>query len=428
MNNVHKSKLILIFFFIALNLLAKEALSKSKMAITIVPVADLVCAALPNNDKDETNRFQSYSTLPLESKKGSYLCKRLNQALFNEIIEIIDDLDDQVQVKTLNTFYQNKESKNESKYWAKKENFVYLDDLYKAGINKKFIPEPINYESKDNKHIEKVNKNVVTLKLPFFDKITGKNFSAGTRFVKTGNASQNAFEVFVLDAGKYNPKKSGSSAKNYKIAKIMIPKEICAKNIICKKSSKNCEEKRIEFLSILKNWANLANNSFIPYVWGGSSFVYKCTDPIIIQDSQLPVYTRPGFPHCPATGFDCSGLVARAAQICNIPYFYKNTLTAKNNLKSINNYKDLQNGDLIIYTGHIIVVSNVNKNKMIEARTNEYGLGQVHETTLGKIFKNVKTYKDLFQLRDSNGIIERIDVIGPELERVNSIGFYTLPT
>jgi hypothetical protein len=107
--------------------------------------------------------------LPLESKKGTNNCKRINQALFNEIVEILSEKDNQVQIRTLNTFYQNQKPEtnlitSQSIYWAKKDNFMLLEDLKKANLDTSLIPKPIKYSSKN---IEKANKNTVTLKLPF---------------------------------------------------------------------------------------------------------------------------------------------------------------------------------------------------------------------------------------------------------------------
>jgi cell wall-associated NlpC family hydrolase len=391
----------LLLIFLSVN--SQKYLCNNKKAFVVVPVADLVGDYL---DLKKNNKFQTYDTLPLESKKGTNYCKRINQALFNEIVEVVGIHGNQVQVKTLNTFYQNKNGGSQSTYWAKKNNFIYLEDLKKANLNKKLVPKPIKYK---NKNIEKTNKNIVTLKFPFYDKTTNKTYSAGTRFVKTSKNLDNQIEAFIFNTQNYNFKKT------------KIPKELCANN-----TTKDNKAKRKEFLEILKNWANI-KNGFIPYVWGGSSYTHACYNKdSIVNDQEFPVYTRPSFRHTPTPGLDCSGLVARAAQICNIPYFYKNTITAKNNLKKIKNIKKLQDGDLIIYKGHVIVVSDKKNNKIIEARTNEHGCGRVHEVYLSEIFDGIKTYQDLFDLRNRGNILERIDTNGEEKEKILDFDFYYL--
>ncbi|KKP27251.1 MAG: hypothetical protein UR12_C0029G0006 [candidate division TM6 bacterium GW2011_GWF2_30_66] len=447
------AKILLVF--LSSILFCQKSLCDSQKAFVSVPIADLTGDYLNgyrfnrlhlnglhldknNLDIKKNNKYQTYETLPLESKKGTSNCKRINQALFNEIVEIISEKDNQVQVKTLNTFYQNQnpETKlitNQSIYWAKKDNFILFEDLEKAYLDKNLIPKAIKYSSKN---IEKANKNTVTLKLPFYDKVTNKTYSAGTRFVKTGKTQTKKYiQVFIFDPANGN-------SKLYTFKKTEIPLELCANHSKNKNNltSKNANKlKREEFLEILKNWANI-KNGFIPYVWGGSSYTQVCNKNKIAFDPEFKVYTRPEFNlaanrefatrEFATPGLDCSGLVARAAQICNIPYFYKNTLTARNNLTKIASLKDLKNGDLIIYNGHIIVVSDIKNNKIIEARTNEHGCGRVHEVVLSDVFYNIKTYQDLFNLRDTNlrdpkNILERIDTVG-DREKILAFDFYSL--
>lgn len=457
-------------------------------ALVIVPVIDLVGDYISEENK-KLSKFNSYDNFPLQSCKGTSFCKRINQAIFNETIEILQEKGDQVQVKTLNTFFlspiksdlTNTDSKSyaqKSTYWAKKENLLFYKEFKKYGSPEEFediaIPKAISYSEKN---IIQANKNVVTLKSPFHDNITGLTFSAGTRFVKannrdiakTGDISQNKDlekyeEVFIINpkffdtAKKQEPNMSknkqeltgkkekelackqeltGKQEKelnskqeltnnkalenNKNILKILIPKELCAKN----SDNQESQDKRQEFLEIVKNWANI-KDGFIPYVWGGCSFIQICKNEKITKEQELPVFTRPEFNYNPLPGLDCSGLVARAAQICNIPYYYKNTFTAKNYLNKIEHLQNLQNGDLIIYNGHIVIISDIKNNKIIEARTNEYGAGKVQEICLDKIFANTKTFEDLFKAKNSGIKIERIDTKGQTSEIISGLDFYCL--
>src|SRR3990167_1494271 len=93
---------------------------------------------------------------------------------------------------------------------------------------------------------------------------------------------------------------------------------------------------------------------FIPYAWGGCSYTATCTDPHFqlkttsvtkhLPQPQRRWFSYPTYNLKPATGFDCSGVILRAAQIAGLPYFYKNTVTILNNLKPLTATDELADG------------------------------------------------------------------------------------
>jgi len=393
-----------------LSLLTNQNYLICKKAFVAVPITDLVGNQLKTGKKKP---YQTYKTLPLESIKGSSYCKRIHQLLFNETVEIIEETKKEVKVKISNAFYVDKNGNPQTTYWARKKDFVTFDQLKKCNLDKSCIPKPISYNVKN---FQEHNKDVITLTFPFFDKKTNNTFSAGTRIVKAKKQNKKKhFNVFVFDK------------KNFIFKKTLIPKKLC-----CDNSQKNNLQKRQDFLHLLKKWTHL-QQGFIPYVWGGCSFTHLCNHNKIVQikcksNSPNPatIYMRKNFNHTPIPGFDCSGLVCRAAQICNIPYFYKNTTTIGKFLDEVHNIKQLKNGDLIVYSGHVMIVSDIKNNKIIEARTNEYGCGKVQEVSLQNAFKDIATYVDIFEHQKQNKTLYRINKNRNAVQAIKNIKFRKL--
>lgn len=158
---------------------------------------------------------------------------------------------------------------------------------------------------------------------------------------------------------------------------------------------------------------------FIPYVWGGCSYTTLCTDPYFqlktVRAKHRP-HAKPRryfeYPTChtqPYNGFDCAGLILRAAQASGIPYFYKNTFTILQNLEPLQPEDQIANGDLIWLPAHIMIISDVENNLCIEARHYAQGYGKVHETNIHKIFKDVNNYQALREAHFSQNLIDRLN-------------------
>jgi len=363
-----------------------------KEGIVVVPVADLTLANLKTL-YGEKNTKNLYNSLPFEGKRwSSQACPRAHQLLFNEQVTIIRKQGDEILIEIPNVFYTTNKGK-QHRYWTHKKNIIELEKLKKKGIDLTFLPQPIDFST----NIYNTNQNTVTIVEPFHNRKTGQTYSAGTRFVKARNTNKKGtIPIFALNT---NP---------FRLKKMNIPKKICS----LKKHTPS--EKRKQFVHILKKWAHL-HNGFIPYVWGGCSFTkpYKRGSIqkklVTVEKKQsIHVFAHKNKNHI-AKGFDCTGLVVRAAQICEIPYFFKNSSTVAHSLDKLNRYDDLQNGDILHINGHIMVVSNIEKNKIIEARSHGSGFGKVQEISLGALFQNIKNYKQLFATCKNKKLFIRLD-------------------
>ena len=394
-----------------------KPLKKAVPALVIAPIKDLqVPTSRSTRDKPCTKQL---------------VCTRIHQLLFNEIVYLVAKKGDQVKVYIPNMFYvsKTKPEKLLSVFWTSKHNLIPLSALiprldkikqcpkicektkrkkseilkpcrllkHKIKPNTMFIPKPIDHRLRN---IERANKNIVTLYMPFHDPTTKTTFSAGTRFVKTKEQSiQNHATVYI-----YNPKTTSFKT-------IHIPKSVCVKQL------KTNKEKRKQFLRIIKQWAHLPHG-YIPYVWGGNSFTHARKDKRKKYNKyNLDKYIIPDTTIKPASGLDCSGLILRAAQICNINYFYKNSRTLKRYLKPIYQVKDLRNGDLIYYSGHVMIVSDIKNNKLLESKVNEYDISRVREINLNQAFQKIKTYKQLFNTTKKK-MVNRLDINGNIIKRI----------
>ena len=172
-----------------------------------------------------------------------------------------------------------------------------------------------------------------------------------------------------------------------------------------------------DFLAILKRWANRGSKN-IPYVWGGCSFTQLSnTDTFCVKQTSTKgkssgFYERPGHISSPKTGFDCSSIIARAAQIVGIPYFFKNTYTLAQKLKTLSPNESFCEGDLIWLRGHVMVVANLQQNTIIEANAYGGGYGKVHEIQLKKVFGGIKTFRDLCIAFQQNKPLTRLNSQG----------------
>jgi len=341
-------------------------------ALVITPVADLVGHPLINNKN-------TYNKIALDAEKASRpsTCPRLHQILFNEIVDILQETKREARIDISNLYHtQNKHSQPKTTYWTEKKNLIPVSELKKKSLNCNNIPPPIEFNNKNSIN----SPAIATLIFPWYDPITKQTFSAGTRFKLTRATKEGYYTVYLFDP------------QNYIFQKSHIPKK---KAIISPYRLKN-EQKIKLFINLLQQWA-CQQKGFIPYVWGGISFIDLYTkDSFYKKETNGKTYFhRSEHATFPKTGFDCTGVIARAAQICALPYFYKNSTTASNNLTPLQKNDVITPGDCIIIPGHIMVISSVKNNKLIEAGGYKYGWGKLHEVTLDKIFKKIKTYDQL---------------------------------
>ncbi|MGB8467770.1 MAG: hypothetical protein WCE21_02105 [Candidatus Babeliales bacterium] len=368
-------------------------------AVAIVPVADLLGQSMATITPQVT---QGYEQLALCPHKGTFSCPRIHQLLFHEQVTVLEESGTEVCIRIPNLFFTTAQTQQpQTTFWTHKKNILPLDALHDARGK---IPLPVRYDEKGI-----TNTTIVTLASPFYDTQTGITFSAGTRFVpvKQKFTHEKEWLVYVVDP------------VHKKIIPIRLPRNHC----VALMQKETPAQRQALFVKILKRWTHHKKNGFIPYVWGGCSFLTTCKNSRFrTQATTLlePTGTAYTYPDCkpPCTGFDCAGLVSRAAQLAGIPYFYKNTRTLAQFLKEIGPNQSAQAGDLIWFPGHVMVISDVQANAIIEARHYSHGYGKVHEIPIGKVFNNINTITDLKRARAHKKKLQRMDSKGMVVQSI----------
>lgn len=351
-------------------------------AVIVCPVADLV-----------TEPIEPF-TLPVApvNFRDGISCPRLHQALANEVIEVVEEKNNNVKVKALNCFFQtNGSNTKHSTYWTQKTNFVPV-----SKVNANLLPEPINFE---NKKQNQQSKPTIVLTKPFYCKQTKQTFSAGTRFVTIGNLAQ------VL-----NP-------KNLKFISVKIPSEY-----YLQEKSRSKEEMLNIFCKTLESWAT---EEYIPYVWGGISFASLCGRKFKKETKGLRrFYTVEKCNQTVKTGFDCSNVILRAAQIAGMPFYFKNTYTIGQNLKLVEPSKPIPNCAIIIWPGHVIVLTDAKNGTIVEAGDYSYGWGRLHKVKIKDFFKGLKTAKELQNAYNKEKPLLRKNPKGEVVQTIKSFNVY----
>jgi len=378
----------------------------SQKAVIIVPVADLLGAPIKKSFPHLSTQ-EGYDQLPLSGgNTNPYTsCMRLHQLLFNETVDIIDRKGDELLIQVPNFFHTSStNSTPQHSYWTQKKNVVTFKELNKKKLDLNNIPvTPSFVQKKIN------NNNVAVLAMPYTDSITQQTFSAGTRFVPTRTTERSEQDqkshvtVYVFD-------KNSFTFKEIAIPRSLILNQTDDKTEIIK-----------QFVELIRRWTQV-KGGFIPYVWGGTSFIcisngtYEETE-LMINNAACSYYNLSDYTASPKTGMDCTGLVVRAAQMCGIPYFFKNSTTVATHLKPLKSTQKLQEGDIIWGQRHIMVVADLNNNTLFEARGRVYnGQGKIQEIALNQVFKGIDTYdqlvkqyhdkKPLYRLGNDNEVVQ----------------------
>lgn len=339
-----------------------------------VPVADLITQPFELKKKPIADLYKTISLSP-ERHKNS--CLRAHQAIFNEKVEILDYKNEQIYIALTNCYAVNmpRQMPTVAKFWTRANWVVTEQTLEQAGIDLSIFPEPFSH------HTLIINTEVITLIVPWYDAVTNKIYSAGTRFVTIPARSSDDYYMVVLYDCEY--KKNVYS---------MVDKSRAFPSFYKSRS----EQKRL-FVALLRQWCSLDQS--IPYVWGGTSFTYTTDSNSVILEEQLnnnkiAYWNDPSISIRPYAGFDCSGLLLRAAQIVGIPYFCLNSTSALYSLKPLSSADILEEGDIIWAPGYLAVVSSITNNQLIEAQGYGRGYGSVHEISLEKRFKDISTWDD----------------------------------
>jgi hypothetical protein len=241
------------------------------------------------------------------------------------------------------------------------------------------------------------------------NKITDQLFSVGTRFiVNSKKRMRNCFSIFVYDPQKKCMKTSA------------VPFQFCKEE----KNNETYQQKANDFVKLLRSW--MSDKGIIPYVWGGCSFTgnYQMDHFEMVEQSILgkksEFYMRPSSNESPKIGFDCTGLVARAAQICGLPYYFKNSTTVMKNIESFSDIHRCVEGDLIWIPGHIMVIASTVNNTIIEARAYDHGFGKIQEIPLSEVFEGITNFEQLHIAYKKNQPLQRLDKQGKVIQVINS--------
>jgi cell wall-associated NlpC family hydrolase len=321
------------------------------------------------------------------------------QLLFNECIDIIKEHEDKVFIAITHAFHipVHQPHQRITHYWTEKKNIQLLETLPQQALTT--LPPEINFANKQE------NTSIVfTLTRPWYDSKTKQTYSAGTRFVMYGQ-SKNKYHIMFWDF------------QNSRLIKSHIPIHY---GIL--QTQTDPKKRQQQFVQIARSWAD-QSYGIIPYVLGGCSFTQKIQsyNPNIIKNEPHYTYVEDAsLSQQPINGFDCAGLVLRAAQCCGMPYFYKNTTTLAHFLQPLKAGEIIEEGDLIWIPGHVMIVSDLKKNLLIESRSFYHGYGKVQEIPLSEEFKEMHTYNDLKHAFLNQKQLHRLNVRGEIIQTITN--------
>jgi hypothetical protein len=401
-------------YILLLIILAYCPLIHAQKGIIIVPVAELVGQPMktfyPNSDP-----HTRYTQMPFcSASANASTCPRLHQLLLHEQVDILQEKGDELYIRMPSALYVSHDDKKEhQEFWILKKHVMPYETLKKHAVPMHNFPEPISCTHNS----ANATQSIITLKQPFFNRATGQHLSAGTRFVACdAKKPSKVVAVYAFDP------------TTYRFNTIHIPKQFCIFN------TPQDKNKCIElFVQILHSWAHQKKPYVIPYVLGGCSFIdtyqayqFSRTPTLGQNNTQGSGYTYKTAPGATAHGFDCSGIILRAAQMSGIPYFCKNTSAIAATLKPLSAHDTLHNGDLILIPGHVMIVADTQKNTIIEARGYEHGYGNVHEIPLAEQFQNIKTFQNLIDAYNTKKPLVRLNKNGNVVRTIANYNLFKL--
>lgn len=350
-------------------------------AVVTVPVADVTGHALLN--------ASYYSTIPYAPDKGDAACIRLHQIKYNEVVTMVRELHSgEVIIEVPGLFYYDGKNNLRNDFWTLKKYLMPLSKIAKEA--QQCVPPAIDRNSPKQGY-----ENVLTLRRPWYN---NKNvYSVGTRFIRNkAEDTKDSYGIFFLD---YVTKK---------IHKVLIPRN---RALICYHT--DFMKARNSFISIVRDWAHLSRG-FIPYVWGGISYREPCIDESFEKlvgkryGHTVSYWERKVGNSVPRSGFDCSNMILCAAQMAGLPYYCKNTHALATTLRPLKSGEKIEDGDLIWYSGHVMVVSDVNKGLVIESIGYDAGYGQLHEIHIANVFKGIHNFNGLRPVHFKRKFIRRL--------------------
>ncbi len=368
-----------------------SGLDSAKTSVVVKPVADMLIRSAHDYARLHGQSFDDiYNNLPLSREPAGFPGVRAHQCLANEVIFDTTKENNECAGQLRDLIYGRDEKGPLTTYYTHSNNTLTLEQLRDRKIDLSALPRPRILGIEEG-------QKTVTLFMPWFDAKSGVTFSAGTRFVRSSKKdTQNEYAVLVID---YNLMKVVTS---------FIPKKIA---LIDKK--RNSGHARRLFLKILHRWAGLKNE--IPYVYGGSSFTHTqppgFTSVPACLDSGSLIYMRPHEGRV-KNGCDCSELIWRVADILGIQYTCKNTSMIASSLEPLSKGEHLKDGDIIWMPGHVAVVSNRNKNELIESTGYTSGYGKLLKIQVKDRLEGMSSYKDMISAYHKKKPLHRIEKDG----------------
>lgn len=365
------------------------------LAMIKVPIADLLGESITHFGLHK-NQAIAYQHIPLSwgpSDTDKDVCPRIHQALLHQLVMVHEKNNAEVKITLDSAYYLSKKTNELSNsYWTLESNIIPVSELALAGISLNYLPESLH---QDIAKRTRNNFNTVTLMYPFHDHLSNTFYSAGTRFIYQEEQAR-SYTAFAFD-GKRN-----------QLHLVTLPKKICYHATGYVHSHKRQEA----FVALLHEWSN-NKNGFIPLVWGGCSFQYLCNQDQVqlgkktmLDGRVLAYWHRIGYNQVPFSGFDASNLILLAAQIVDIPYFYKNSTTALANLNKVTSYSQLREGDLLWLNQGIAVVASLERNTLITVFSYTLGYGKVVELPLSRVFEGITSWRQLFDSQDSLTLLD----------------------
>lgn len=301
-------------------------------------------------------------------------CRRAHQGLAHEVVSVTATDRDNAQIVFDNVIYGFNEQTRQpqSTFWTKKKHLVFLKDVSDEALDA--IPGPWSAQVSEQGASSSLNKahDALILTRPW------KYYSVGTRFVHdSAEDTKHAYGVKHIDF-------TGASTSS------KIPKKYARIEL-----SVNAQEARQHFVKLANDLVDYASrvsvDKIIPYVWGGSSYVHEYQDgEFVLKDGwRRPTHNKP------YAGYDCSEFVLRLAQISGISYFNKTTVMLCQRGTEIGPHDILEEGDLFWAPGHVMIVSDIARNEIIEAVGYSGGYGKVQRISLSKRFAGIENYDQL---------------------------------
>lgn len=312
-------------------------------------------------------------------------CDRAHQGLFNEMVNCLEEHNDQVKVAIDNIVYGfDINTKNPlNTFWTYKKNIIPTteinNDLLLTIPNQEYGKEP-----------------TVVLTYPW------QQFSVGTRF-------------------RHIPEYDSSTA--YAIARADFQTDRIIFDYVSHEHAlpetvQDPKSARTLFVATINNLIDKITENgselVIPYIWGGSSFVELYSKSDFYKNDGTWQRTEKTSPY---SGYDCSEFVMRMAKIAGIEFPWKTSTAIQRSKRELNEYDQLEEGDLIWTPGHVMIVSSIANNELIEARGYSSGYGSVHRATLAESFDAITSYYDLLERYYSKQPIKYKDKQGNVVEK-----------